>query len=103
FNRADTFVLPIQAYHPSIENCYNRDSLFIKIIIKPKPIAEFSFSHTGCELDTVYFTGSGTTSNNYTIRDYNWTFPGPSTATGQLAKKLLPAGTHNVTLSVVTQ
>ncbi len=103
FNRADTFVLPIQAYHPSIENCYQRDSLYIKIIVKPKPVAEFSFSHTGCELDTVYFTGTGTTSNNYTIRDYNWIFPGPSAATGQLVNKLLPAGTHNVTLNVVTQ
>ena len=103
FNKADTFVLPIQTYNPSIENCYQRDSLYIKIIIKPKPIAEFSFSHTGCELDTVYFTGAGTTSNNYTIRDYNWTFPGPATVSGQSVKKLLPAGTHLVNLSVVTQ
>ena len=103
FNQADTFELPIQAYNPSIENCYQRENLKIKIIVKPKPIAAFSFSHTGCELDTVYFTGAGTTSNNYTIRDYNWTFPGPTTATGQLVKKLFPAGTHNVTLSAVTQ
>ena len=103
FNRADTFELPIQAYHPSIENCYLRDSLKIKIIVKPKPIAAFSFSHTGCELDTVYFSGAGTTSNNYIIRDYNWTFPGPTTGTGQLVKKLLPAGTHIVNLSAVTQ
>ena len=103
FNRADTFVLPIQAFHPSIENCYQRDSLYIKIIVKPKPIADFTFTHTGCELDTIYFNGAGTTSNNYTVRDYNWTFPGPSTATGQSAKKLLPAGIHNVTLNVVTQ
>ncbi|HEX6846257.1 MAG TPA: PKD domain-containing protein [Chitinophagaceae bacterium] len=103
FNRADTFELPIQAYHPSIENCYQRDSLYIKIIVKAQPIAEFNFSHTGCELDTVYFNGVGTTSNSYTIRDYTWTFPGPATATGQSVKKLLPAGTHAVSLSVVTQ
>ena len=103
FNRADTFEIPIQAYHPTIENCYQRESLKIKVIVKPKPIAEFNFSHTGCELDTVYFNGVGTTSNSYTIRDYNWTFPGPTLATGQLAKKLLPAGTHLVNLSVVTQ
>src|SRR5688572_374109 len=103
FNRADTFELPLQAYHPSIENCYQRENLKIRIIVNSKPIAAFSFAHTGCELDTVYFTAAGTTSNNYTIRDYTWTFPGPTTATGQLAKKLLPAGTHPVNLSVVTQ
>ena len=103
FNRADTFELPIQAYHPSIENCYQRENLKIQIIVKPKPMAEFSFTHTGCELDTVYFNGLGTTSNNYTIRDYNWTFPGPSSATGQQVKKLLPAGTHSINLSAVTQ
>lgn len=103
FNRADTFELPIQAYHPSIENCYQRENLKIQIIVKPKPIADFSFTHTGCELDTIYFNGPATTSNNYTIRDYNWTFPGPSASTGQLVKKLLPAGTQSVNLSVVTQ
>lgn len=103
FNTADTFYVPIQAYHPSIENCYNREDLSIRIIVKPKPVANFSFSHTGCELDTVYFSGESITSNNYVIRDYNWTLPGPVLATGQFVNKLLPAGTHNINLSVVTE
>ncbi|MBC7946543.1 MAG: PKD domain-containing protein [Chitinophagaceae bacterium] len=102
FNTADTFDIPINGYHPNIENCYNREQLRVPVIVKGKPIADFSFSHSGCTLDTVQFTGAATTSNSFTIRDFNWTFPGPVTATGQLVKRLLPPGVHNISLNVVS-
>lgn len=102
FNAADTFDLPVNGYHPSIENCYNRENLVISFIVKPKPLADFTFSHTGCTLDPVTFSGVANTSNGYTIRDYNWTFPGPVTATGQNVIRLLPPGTHTINLAVVS-
>ncbi len=102
FNAADTFDLPVNGYHPSIENCYNRENLAISFIVKPKPIADFTFSHTGCTLDPVTFSGVANTSNGYTIRDFNWTFPGPATATGQNVIRLLPPGTHTINLAVVS-
>ncbi|HQZ74023.1 MAG TPA: PKD domain-containing protein [Chitinophagaceae bacterium] len=102
FNAADTFDLPVNGYHPSIENCYNRENLTISFIVKPKPLADFTFSHTGCTLDPVNFSGVASTSNGYTIRDYNWTFPGPATATGQNVIRILPPGIHDINLSVVS-
>lgn len=102
FNAADTFDIPIYGYHPSIENCYGRESLSIPVIVKAKPLADFTFSHTGCTLDPVTFSGVANTSNGYTIRDYNWTFPGPATATGQNVIRLLPPGTHTINLAVVS-
>ena len=102
YTAADTFDLTINGYHPSIENCYGRDSLSMPVIVKAKPRADFTFSSTGCTLDPVLFTGAINTSNGYTIRDYNWTFPGVGTGTGQVISQLLPPGTHNITLSVVT-
>ncbi|MBL7743094.1 MAG: PKD domain-containing protein [Chitinophagaceae bacterium] len=102
FNVADTFDLPINGYHSTIENCYNRERLATQVIVRQKPLADFTFTHTGCTLDTVYFSGTGTTSNSFTIRDFNWTFPGPATAMGQYVNKVLPPGTHTINLSVVS-
>lgn len=102
FNTADTFDLPINWYNPTIENCYQREQVKVPIIVKGKPVADFTFTHTGCTLDTVYFTGTGTTSNNFTIRDFNWTFPGPVNLTGQYINRVLPPGTHNISLNVVS-
>jgi len=102
FNAADTFDIPINAYNPAIENCYQREQLSVPVIVKESPLADFTFTHTGCTLDTVHFSGTATTSNSFTIRDFNWTFPGPVTATGQFVNKLLPPGTHTINLSVVS-
>lgn len=102
FNAADTFTLPINSYNPGIENCYGRDSLGISFIVKEKPVADFSFSHSGCTLDPVTFTGTANTSNGYSIRDYNWTFPGSVNATGSPVIQTLPPGTHIIGLNVVS-
>ncbi|MBI1344515.1 MAG: PKD domain-containing protein [Terrimonas sp.] len=102
FNTADTFYLPIRGYHPSIENCYNREDLFIQIIVKEKPIADFSFMHSGCTLDTVHFMGNSATTNNFTIGAFNWNFPGPLNLAGQNQDILLPPGVHTIGLNVVS-
>lgn len=102
FNTAGTFNLPINSYNPTIENCYQREQLKLPVIVNASPVADFSFTHSGCTLDTVRFTGAGTTSNSFTIRDFNWTFPGPVTRTGQNVNILLAPGTHNVDLNVVS-
>lgn len=102
FNVADTNYIPLNGFHPSIENCYNRENFRIPVIVKARPTPAFNFTHTGCTLDTVYFTAAAATTNGYTVSNYNWTFPGPTSATGQNVNKLLPPGTHNINLSVVT-
>jgi gliding motility-associated-like protein len=102
FNVADTFDIPINWYNPTIENCYQREQVKVPVIVKARPLADFTFTHSGCTLDPVSFSGVGTTSNSFTIRDFNWTFPGPITATGQNVSQLLPPGTHNINLSVVS-
>jgi gliding motility-associated-like protein len=102
FNTADTFYLPINGYHPSIENCYNRENFSVPVIVKPKPVADYSVSHSGCTLDPATFTGVSPTSNGYTVNQYNWTFPGPTTYTGQVHSQTLPPGVHSINLSIVT-
>ncbi len=102
FNTADTFYLPVNGYHPSIENCYNRENFRIPVIVKEKPVADFSVSHSGCTLDPATFTGPATTTNGYTLNQYNWTFPGPVNYNGQVQTQTLPPGIHSINLAVVT-
>ncbi len=102
FNGVDTFVIPVKAYHPTIENCYNREDLSIAIIVKAKPKADFTYTHTGCTLDPVNLTGTSPTANGYNVQTFNWTFPGGATATGQNQIRNLPPGVNDVRLSVVT-
>lgn len=102
FNRPDTFYLPINGYHPTIENCYNRESYSVPVIVKATPEADFSISHSGCTLDPATFTGVSTTSNGYTVGEYNWTFPGPTTASGQVQSQTLSPGVYDINLAVVT-
>jgi gliding motility-associated-like protein len=102
FNGVDTFIIPVKAYNPNIENCYNRDDLSIAIIVKAKPKADFSYTHSGCTLDAVNFTGSSPTPNGYNVQTFNWTFPGGVTANGQNQVRLLSPGINDVRLSVVT-
>jgi gliding motility-associated-like protein len=102
FNGVDTFNIPIKAYNPNIENCYNRDDLSIAIIVKAKPKADFTYTHSGCTLDAVNFTGSSPTPNGYNVQTFNWTFPGGVTANGQNQVRLLPPGINDIRLSVVT-
>lgn len=102
FLQADTFDIPVKGYHPSIENCYNRENLSIAVIVKEKPVANFSFVSSGCTADPVSFTGQGTTSNGYTITSFNWNFGGGLTGSGQNVLQTLAPGTHTVQLSVVS-
>ena len=102
FSDTGHFQVPILSTHPSIENCYNTEELKFEVVVKGKPIANFSISHSGCTLDTAHFTGITTTSNNYTVGQWNWEFPGPSTATGQNVPHLFPPGTYNIKLTVIS-
>ncbi len=72
------------------------------MIVKEKPNANFNFTHSGCTLDTAHFSGNLSAGNNYTVQNFNWTFPGPTSLTGQFIDTLLPPGTHTIRLSVVT-
>lgn len=104
FSDTGTYTLPILSSHPSIENCYFTETISFQIKVKARPNPNFSFTPGTaiCELDTIQFTGAGTTLNSYTVQQFRWTFPGPVADSGQTVRRILPAGANNVTLRVVT-
>lgn len=102
FTAIDTFQIPIQSTHPSIENCYNSEEVKFDVIVKGKPKADFSVTHTGCTMDTVYFKGSDD-GNGYTVERWKWTYPGPAEDSGQNVQRKFPAGPLAVKLTAITE
>ncbi|MBL7727887.1 MAG: PKD domain-containing protein, partial [Dinghuibacter sp.] len=104
FSDTGTFTVPLLSSHPTIENCYLTENISFPIVVKARPNPNFTFAPTTaiCELDTIQFTGQPATLNGYTVQQYRWTFPGPALDSGQIVKRLLPAGVNNVNLRVVT-
>jgi gliding motility-associated-like protein len=102
FSVIDTFEIPVLATHPLIENCNHTEEVKFMVIVKGKPQAGFTFNHTGCVLDTVYFKGPDSTAESYVIDRWKWTFPGPALDSGQQVKRILPVGTHNISLTTIS-
>jgi gliding motility-associated-like protein len=103
FSKADTIFIPISGYHPSIENCYNREDLTIPVVVKARPSADFTFTHTGCTRDTIFFRAKDTTTNGYINRDFAWIMPGNRRVLGTRVDTLLSPGTYPVRFGVVTR
>jgi gliding motility-associated-like protein len=103
FNTPGTYTIPIRSTSLSLDNCNNTEELKISVEVKPRPTADFTFTHpTGCVKDTVAFTGPAST-GSYTIGQWKWTFAGGGTDSVQNPNKVLTtAGTQNVHLAVVT-
>lgn len=103
FNTIDTFEIPILSTHPSIENCTNTEEVKFTVIVKGKPRPNFSWTHTGCTLDTVYLKGDTNSVNGYKIDRWKWQFAGPVLDSGQNVWKLFPTGTQNVQLTGISK
>ncbi|HEX6430839.1 MAG TPA: PKD domain-containing protein [Niastella sp.] len=103
FNTAGTYTIPIKSTSLTLDNCNNTEDLKITVEVKPRPTADFTFTHpTGCIKDTVTFTGPAST-GTYTIGQWKWTYPDGSIDSVKNSLKLLAAtGTQNVQLKVVT-
>lgn len=103
FSDTGSFDIPIHNTHPSIENCTQTEEVKITVVVKPSPISNLSFTHTGCQLDTVYFGSSTAGGNGLVVNRWNWTFGDATGATIQNPSKLYAApGNYTVTLRVTT-
>lgn len=102
FTNTGTYDLTIVNTHPSIEKCDHTESVKIAVTVQRKPKADFTFTHTGCSQDTVYFKGN-TTGEGYDLNRWNWEFPGAVLDSGLNVKHKFPVGSNNVKLSVISK
>jgi gliding motility-associated-like protein len=106
FHCPGIYEIPVEAYSPGINNCGNRETFYVTVEVKARPIINYTFSHpTKCTKDTIYLTGptsglSGTTP--MVINQWKWLLPGGITGTRKDTAVVLPAGTHQIRLVGVT-
>lgn len=102
FNTAGIYDLPIVNTSTDIDNCSLQETVQIKIEVKQKPSADFSFTHSGCRTDSVAFSGPAST-GTYTIGSWKWQFGDGDSASIKNPKHLYPAtGTYQVKMVVTT-
>lgn len=95
-----TFYVPIFMSHPDIESCNNKLETTLTLKVIEAPVADFTFTHSGCVGDQVQFNGSATTSNGVPVNKFDWTF-GDGTNASNIQNPLHlynAAGTYSVTL-----
>jgi gliding motility-associated-like protein len=100
FSQTGIYFVPLVTSHPSLENCTNTEEVGFYVEVKGKPKADFTYSHTGCAADTVYFTGQTPTSNGFSVSQWNWELP--EAASGKDVKKKFSVGAQSVKLTVVS-
>ena len=105
FNKPGIFNIGLESHSLTLDNCNNKEDLNIVIEVKEKPIAGFTFSHTGCEKDTVFYTGpTKSITGTYDITQWKWTLAGGALDSIQNPKQLLTPGTTYATkLYLVSQ
>ena len=101
FANSGTFYIPISYSATVIENCNQTEFATLKVIVKPGPVADFSFNSPACLSDTVHFTGTSIP-GIFNLVNYNWLFADNSTASGVDTVKLFTtAGSQNVKYTII--
>lgn len=103
FANAGTYYIPVTYGATVLGNCSQSENATIKVVVKPGPTANFTFTNAGCLKDTVQFVGIA----NYTgsaITQYLWNFDDNTTAaTINTNKKFNSAGTQNVRFRIYAE
>jgi len=103
FNTVGVFEIPVRNTYSEIENCNNTEEVKFSIEVKPSPMADFSFTHTGCVRDSIYLTSPVNSGNGYTIARWLWTYPGSNNAEGSPHTALLTDfGAQDIALRVIS-
>lgn len=96
FTTAGTYYIPVTYTAPDIDNCNQTESSTIKIVVKPGPKADFTFTSPSCLIDSIHFTGAAVP-GTFNLVNYNWLFGDNSTAnTINTVKLFTTAGNQNV-------
>lgn len=104
FDATGNFRFTVSTTHPSIANCNNTERLLLDVPVKPRPRAEFTYTHTGCVADPVTLNWKDGSAGGFEVTKWNWEFADNGTDAGKSVQKLFTAeGAHNVKLRVVSK
>ena len=100
FTHPGTYYIPVSFTATVIENCSQTENATVKVVVKPGPVADFTFPSPGCLTDSIRFTGASVP-GTFNLVNYNWLFDDNSTANTVNAMKLFTmAGNQNVRYTI---
>ncbi|WP_207495236.1 PKD domain-containing protein [Aridibaculum aurantiacum] len=104
FSQVGMHDIKVEATSLTLDQCNNKEDLYISIDVKPKPYVNFSINHTTrCELDTAYFNGPASSANGYTLGYWDWSFDnGAVIDSVRNPKHLFAPGAHTAKLTIAT-
>ncbi|HYF31634.1 MAG TPA: gliding motility-associated C-terminal domain-containing protein [Chitinophagaceae bacterium] len=95
-----TFYVPVFMSHPDVESCNSKLETTLTIKVIEAPVADFTYTFTGCVTDIVQFNGTATTSNGVPVNRYNWDYGDGSNSVNiqNPAHQYLLPGNYSVTM-----
>lgn len=100
FTHPGTYYIPVSFTATVIENCSQTENATVKVVVKPGPVADFTFPSPGCLTDSIRFSGASVP-GTFNLVNYNWLFDDNSTANTVNAVKLFTmAGNQNVRYTI---
>ena len=88
FSKTGSFPVKVFANNPSPDGCTGLQEINYDVDVFAPPVADFSFTHTGCASDTIRFSDISN-GNGRPMAKWLWTFPDGTTDTVKNSSKLL--------------
>jgi len=101
FTTPGTYTIPVTYWKTVIQNCSQSENATVKVVVKPGPLANFTFPAVNCLADSVRFTGASVP-GTFNLVNYNWLFPDNTTAnTVNTIKLFTTAGNQSVRYTII--
>ncbi len=102
FGAAGTYPVKVIANNPTPDGCSGVQEISYDVVVYDPPIADWSYTHSGCLSDSVKFFDAGNGFGRQFIK-WNWTFgDGGVDSVKNPIKKYASVGTYNVRLRSIT-
>jgi gliding motility-associated-like protein len=102
FATAGTYSIPVTYTSPAIDACSNTEQTSLTVLVKPKPIADFTITGNTCINDTLQLRAV-TGGNGFVFDRFSWTFADSSRSFAtDTIKTFVTSGPQPVRLQVIS-
>ena len=102
-NTVGVYPITVEVVNPTADGCSGLQEIDFDLEVFPPPVADFTWNHTGCVTDTVYFAENSTNTGGRPVYKWRWSFhDGGIDSIKNPKKKYILPGSFPVNLQVVT-
>ena len=100
---AGAYPITIRVNNPTSEGCSGLQEIDYELNVFDPPVADFTWTHTGCASDTVYFQENSTITGGRPVYKWRWIYSDNSVDSIKTPKKLFGVGgCYPVKLQMIT-